>query len=239
MQSETKMELIRKSLWSTAYKSGDLFVKQLNFHEPEAAQREADAAQIVYDSGIHTPQFIANIDKEGVISLYFKYIEFNKLTNQDVLRNSCLLNQLNALFVQLSNVKWNKNDKFWYNHITKEFEYELSLIGQDTSKYKNFMYNLKPEVFIHGDCSVYNMGLFNDKILIFDFQHGSIGPRGWDKAYFASTMMMQESIPIGLNEIEKRMAILISAVKLGRAIKKGLTEMPLRKSIYQSWESLW
>lgn len=232
------MDIIRKGLWSTAYKSGSYFIKQLNFNEPKAAEREAKASCKAQYMGIFTPHYNHMIFGDTVM-LFYDYINITKITNEHLLSNKDLFTQLITLFNNLSLIPWNPDDNYWYSHITQEFEYELSLLHEDTKKYMQFMRSLIPSVFIHGDCSVYNMGLVNDRLIIFDFQHGSYGPAGWDKAYFASTMKMQDASIIPLNETERKMVELISAVKLGRSIKKNLPEIPIRAEIYKSWKSAW
>ena len=120
----------------------------------------------------------------------------------------------------------------------KEFDYEFSFLNFNTQKYSDFIHSLIPSVFIHGDCSIYNMGLLDNHLVIFDFQHGSLGPEGWDKAYFMATNYKNSISNHYLSDREQRMAELIAAIRLGRAIKKNLKEIPIRRDIYESWKSI-
>lgn len=233
------MNLLRKGLWSNTYQVGKEFVKRLNFFEPLAAEREEKASRLVYGNGIYTPKHLYTIlEKGGSVSMHYEYLPMKKLTNEDVMSDEILLKQVMCLFGELSKIPWDSKDEYWYNHITKEFEYELSLLDFDTHNYVNYLHSLVPAVFIHGDCSVYNMGLYQNKLIIFDFQHGSWGPEGWDRAYFVSTMKKDLSYKIPLTIQEIKMVELIAAVKLGRAIKKGLAETSMRREIFETWRTM-
>lgn len=231
------MKLIRDGLWSTTYQNCSAFVKRLNFWEPALAVREAYASRTVYCNGILTPKFLSiKVEQDKHICLQYNYVPMKELSNEDILSNPALLAQLLELLNRLSKIPWEQNDEYWKNNIIKEFEYELSFLNCDTHKYKVLLHSLVPSGFIHGDFSVFNMGLIDEKLIIFDFQHGAYGPSGWDKAYFASTMKKKLLWSIPLTPLETQMAELIAAVRLGRAIKKGLDEIPLRYNIFKSWE---
>ena len=93
---------------------------------------------------------------------------------------------------------------------------------------------LIPEVFIHGDFTCDNLGLSSTKeLVVFDFQHGCLGPKGWDKAYIASTLHYNKCI-FELNEQEKQIAETIAAIRYGRAIRKN-DDIQRRKEIFVSW----
>ena len=233
------MELIRKSNWSCAYRDGDEFVKQLNFWVPEAAEREAKASDTAYGYGILTPKYISTeIVPDVSLCLRYEYLPIKKLSNEDVLSDSKLLSQVIELLDKLSEIKWDNSDTYWDSFLVKEFDYEFSFLNFNTQKYSDFIHSLKPSVFIHGDCSIYNMGLLDNHLVIFDFQHGSLGPEGWDKAYFMATINRNAISNYCLKKKKKRMAEIISAIRLGRAIKKNLKETPIRREIYESWKSI-
>ena len=62
---------------------------------------------------------------------------------------------------------------------------------------------------------------------------------GWDRAYFVSTMKKDFSYKIPLTIQEIKMAELIAAVRLGRAIKKGLAETSMRREIFETWRTMY
>ena len=186
-----------------------------------------------------TPKYISTeIVPDVSLCLRYEYLPIKKLSNEDVLSDSKLLTQVIELLDKLSEIKWDNSDTYWDSFLVKEFDYEFSFLNFNTQKYSDFIHSLKPSVFIHGDCSIYNMGLLDNHLVIFDFQHGSLGPEGWDKAYFMATNYKNAISNHCLSDREQRMAELIAAIRLGRAIKKNLKEIPIRREIYESWKSI-
>ena len=81
--------------------------------------------------------------------------------------------------------------------------------------------------------SCQNIGRSKEGVCIYDFQHGSLGPTGWDKAYLASSILYSEC-KLDLNEAELKMAETIAAIRYGRALRKCF-EINNRKLLFESW----
>lgn len=232
---ETRFEhIIRKGRWSTAFRNGRCFIKKYKYYIPDKAQREAIASKAAYSFGINTPLFIKTKDDGKTITNTFEYIEMEPL--EQIFKNNIknfytlLCNLLNSL----SNVPWDVNDNYWRNSLIPEFKDALSYLDVDTEKYIYILDELVPEVFIHGDFTSDNLGYsMEGKLVVFDFQHGCLGPKGWDKYYFSATMLYDKCF-FDFNDNEKSITELISAIRYGRSRRKN-EDVEHRKEIFMSW----
>lgn len=230
--------LIHSGHWSKGYKEGPFFVKVLNRYIPKATIREAKASLIAEAAGIRTPHFIKTLNCETSVSNIYEYVQMDKMTNEYVINHECARKGILGILQNLEQIEWDSHDDYWYTLHIKEFEYEFQFINIDTSRYINFLKELTPSVFIHGDFSCGNLGINSSGVILYDFQHGSFGPKGWDRAYLASTFMPKDTLFLGLNEKEIKMAEIISAIKVGRAIKKQMANLNVRQDIFNSWKEL-
>lgn len=225
--------LIRDGRWSSTYKKGERMLKKYKFFVPEAAEREAKASNYARKAGIMTPtHLITKVYKDHVVN-EFEYMEMSPIDSKTINGEKYLWTQILYLISKLEDVRWEENDNYWYSHQIPEFKNALSHLKVDNSVYIAFLESLKANVFIHGDLTFDNLAISNGNLIIYDFQHGSLGPTGWDKAYLASSILYSEC-KLDLNEAELKMAETIAAIRYGRALRKCF-EINNRKLLFESW----
>ena len=236
-----ELQLLRKGAWSSTYRKDDICIKKYNFFEPEAIKREILASSVAKKTNINTPFLIDHYISEECSFCKFKYVEMKSISVKDIEKNIFLQNSILNLLKQISSINWTSSDKYWYEQLLFEFsrEFDYIALGERKNRYNSFLENLNLTVFIHGDFTVENMGINNNEIVIYDFQHGSWGPKGWDKAYLAATNIRDKMGWLELNSTEMRMAEVIAAVRWGRAVKKNLCSIKEREYVYQSWKHKW
>lgn len=229
-------QIIRNGLWSKAYRDGNEFIKEYKFYAPDMIDREEAASKASFQAGIPTPKFI-RLEKDcDSCKAIFQYLPMETLSTDFVCKSVIYQKQILSIAKGFTNVKWSKDDRYWYDELLKEFVYELSFIEEDTSDIIDFLKRLIPDTFIHGDFSLDNLGIYNDTVYVYDFQHGSWGPSGWDRSYLAGTMGFKESTFLNLDSQEQKMAYAISAIRLGRGLKKQLPKLNERLEIFQTWK---
>ena len=226
--------VLRLGRWSCAYRKGANMIKRYNYYLPEAAKRESLASQAAFSAGINTPKFIQTIDDGASIANVFEYMDLTAINTSWFDFDEKLFSGINNILNFLPNVHWREDDNYWKESLLIEFKDALRYLKIDINKYTFLLDGLIPEVFIHGDFTCDNLGLSSTKgLVVFDFQHGCLGPKGWDKAYIASTMHYNKCI-FELNEQEKQIAETISAIRYGRAIRKN-DDIQRRKALFVSW----
>ncbi len=229
--------LLHKGRWSSTYRKGDILLKRYNYYEPEAAKREAKASLAASTIGIRTPQHIKTIIDNKTITNMFEFYKLTTIDVMDIFDSQEMLNDITDLLEELQHVKWNTKDDYWYTSLLPEFKDSISRLCVDSHNYFKFIDILRPNTFIHGDFTCDNFAL-DEKghLIIYDFQHGCLGPKGWDKAYLASTMFY-DKCPLILNKEEMYTAEIIAAIRLGRAIRKEImADIELRTNLLKTWK---
>ena len=79
-------------------------------------------------------------------------------------------------------------DDYWITHRVPFFNKMINYIVNDTHKrrYENFLNNVQTTIFSHGDFSEGNIGICNNNLVFYDFQHSALSPKLWDIAYLLS-----------------------------------------------------
>lgn len=229
--------LIRESPWSTTYREKDFLIKKYRYRVISAIQREANASDAAKSIGINTPLFYETRESELGICNIFEYVPMRSMDEKELLVSHHFQKQTGFLLDSLARVPWDNADDYWRASLMPEFEFALSFLGIDTSRYLDFLVDLVPAVFIHGDFTCQNFGVTaTEDIVLFDFQHGSLGPQGWDKSYLASTFF-PNSFFFPLSQEERMMAETIAAIRLGRGIKKRIKDLGVREELFQLWHN--
>lgn len=230
-------KFIRESNWSCALKSGSLLIKRFKYYVPQAAHREAMASEAALLNGINTPRFLRTNDDGIVLENVYEYHCFSSILDPMIIvENDGLLCQLIRLIQLLNNVNWRCTDTYWKNFLIGEFSDAMSYVQEDCRCYIAYINKLIPECFIHGDFTIQNLGLENGGLIVYDFQHGALGPKGWDKAYFASTIHPKFISHMHLIAEECMMAEVIAAIRLGRSIRKKSNDISERNELFQLWK---
>lgn len=232
IEKTRKEVLIRDGRWSATFKRGIRLIKRYKYFVRDAAEREAHASNAARYKGILTPKHLnTKIDNGQVLNVY-EYIDMQPIDIASIYDNARIWEQIKCLINDLSKVNWRCDDNYWISNLIPEFKNALSYLDIN-NKYIDFLESLEPKVFIHGDFTFDNIALIKDDVIIYDFQHGCLGPIGWDKSYIASTMLYSKC-KFELSNKELLMAETIAAIRFGRAIRKNI-DINNRKELFESW----
>ena len=232
---EGQINLIRCGKWSICFKKNNQFYKEYIYPNPQAIKREELASKTVWSLGLYTPKFIATIIQEGKTYSLFEYHDIKSINPNLIQSNPSFALQIIKILNLLEEVEWDHEDMYWYKQM-EDFENALSYVGKDTHELSTFLKNLKPTNFIHGDFTCDNIGVISERLIVYDFQHGSLGPKGWDKAYLASTFLPNKCGFLCLDSTELMMAYAISAIRYGRGLRKSSLDLVERKKQYELWK---
>ena len=117
-----------------------------------------------------------------------------------------------------------------------DFLNALTYLNLDISRYEGMLKRQSCQQFIHGDFGIENIGISNNHLIVYDFQHGSWGPKNWDKAYLFASFIYNSDFELIMGKQEQELTEIISAIRLGRAIRKHSTLIKERKDIFISWK---
>lgn len=226
--------IIRHGKWSVCYKQGDRFIKEYIYSDVSAIQREALASKTALESGLLTPRYIDSYIKVGMVNSIFEYCDM-QMIDEETICTPFYIKQILNILALFARIPWDDDDTYWYGQLN-DFIDALNRIDDETNYLVAFLKKLTPTTFIHGDFTCDNLGVDSQNIIVYDFQHGSLGPAGWDKAYLASTLTPKNSGILELDEIEMKMALVISAIRYGRGIRKSSSDMEKRQILYSLWK---
>ena len=232
---EGKMTLIRHGKWSICYKKDNRFYKEYIYPSPQAIKREELASKTVWTLSLNTPKFIATTIQEGKTYSLFEYCDILPTNPIKIQNNPSFALQIIDILNLFEKVKWDSEDMYWYQQM-EDFENALSYVENETHELLIFLRKLKPAIFVHGDFTCDNIGVVSQNLIVYDFQHGSLGPKGWDKAYLASTFLPNKCGFLCLDSTELMMAYAISAIRYGRGLRKMSMDLAERKKQYELWK---
>ena len=227
--------MIRRGRWSLCYKQDNVFIKEYLYPDLLAIQRETSASRVVQGAGIRTPGFIDTVECGGKTCSVFEYCDIEHINYATVLDVPKYLEQVNGMLNAFGKIQWDCNDAYWFRQL-EEFDNVLGFVYDDTSRLLDYLRGLELNCFVHGDFTCDNIGRVSDDIIVYDFQHASLGPAGWDKAYFAATVPPQKCSVLGLDAKECEMAFVISAIRYGRGLRKSSVDLSERESLYCLWK---
>lgn len=230
-----QMTLIRHGKWSICFKKDNHFYKEYIYPTTEAIKREELASKTVWALGLNTPKFIASTIQEGRAYSLFEYRDIQPINPNSIQNNASFALQIIKILNLFESAEWDREDKYWYQQMI-DFENALSYVGKETHNLLTFLRKLKPTIFVHGDFTCDNMGVSSQNLIVYDFQHGSLGPKGWDKSYLASTFLPTMCGFLNLDSNESFMAYTISAIRYGRGLRKLSSDLTERKTQYFLWK---
>ena len=220
---------IHESLWSKTYKIGNYIEKEYKHPVEHAVKREINNSLLAHENSILTPYCYGYRVEKGVIVSKFDYWEMDKVCLESKLKEAVQLTE------KLQTLPFSSNDTYWDRHIVPEQINALAYLDFDTTNLKQLLVTLPKSNFIHGDLAYTNIGLYENQIAVFDFQHACFGPHNWDLAYLIASCMEKTQLNIQLPEDIEKMIKLVSAIRVGRAIRKGSSELNTRLRIFNSW----
>lgn len=231
MESE---KLIYSGRWSRGYQKGNEFIKELVYYEPALADREIRASLAAYAAGLNTPRFLYSNDNGSKVRIHYEWKQVNPIFPDSLFS---IFSAVQNIIGLLQTVEWIEDDKYWEEILLKDFADALSYIGREGKSHLKLIKSLKPSVFIHGDFSFKNMGTVGNSVLVYDFQHGCIGPECWDRLHFASTLDPSLCANICQSEYERQIVCAIAAIRLGRALRKNKKDIQIKRLSYLQWKA--
>jgi len=231
-------QLINESFWSLTYKDSNFLYKYIKFNNFNKLLREVKYSRLAYKNEIPTSKCVAYgfSNKHNSMFIQYCYYELEEITCDLFLGKSnisdIILNKIKSINeVNVKDIK----DNYWKNNMLKEFSIVLNEIlkpylensegiNYNVSRKTTFLESLKMVSFIHGDFSLSNIFLHNNNVFIIDFEHGCIGPDIWDKCYLLATIAIDKRIYNFLKlltHIELELVLIISEIRLARALKKS------------------
>lgn len=232
---EREKIVVRHGKWSICYKQGNTFIKEYIYPDIHAIQREALASKAAWGVGLFTPRYIDSCIQNGRAFSVFEYCDMLQI-DVDTIKSPFYVEQILNILASFGKFPWDCEDAYWLRQLN-EFNDALNYIDDETNNLVFFLNKLRPVTFIHGDFTCDNLGVNSQRIIVYDFQHGSLGPAGWDKAYLASTMAPKDSSILKLDETELKMAFVISAIRYGRGIRKSSADLVERQTLYSLWKA--
>lgn len=227
-------ELIYAGRWSRGYRKENEFIKELIYYEPVSAHREIKASQAAYAYGIKTPRYLYT-SNVGSLRMHFEWETIIPIHNKTV---SSIFPSILEIIETLQTIEWVENDHYWEKSLLNDFLNAFSYVEEERDECMSLIMNLEPTVFIHGDFSLQNIGLVNEALCVYDFQHGCLGPKNWDLHYLAATLSPSLCTQLRLSDREKRIICAIAAIKLGRAIRKNSHDIRIKQTIYRQWKDM-
>lgn len=220
---------IHESLWSKTYRIGNYLEKEYKQSVEDAVKREINNSLLAYKNSILTPYCYGYRVENGVLISKFDFWEMNKICLESKIKKAIQLTE------NLQRLPFSSSDTYWDRHIVPEQINALAYLDFDTTHFKQLLVTLSKSNFIHGDLTYTNIGLFENQIAVFDFQHACFGPRSWDLAYLIASCIEKTQLNIQFPQYIEKMIQLVSAIRVGRAIRKGSNDLNTRIGIFNSW----
>lgn len=242
-------EVIYRGRWSTGIKRESEFNKYLKYPNEEAMRREREYAKLAGQLEIPTPKVISSGFCNERKQYYIGYQYFNlKQIPSEALLNKKVFAQIQQVLDKMGSYNKANEDTYWSKTLIREFENIMdylkkgNMVNQEIiesiDNTKRFLKSLRPQVFIHGDFSLENIYYGQEQIIIVDYQHGCMGPEGWDKCYLFATVgplvIPQEQLQI-LSLKEICMIMCIAQIRVGRSIRKN-EKIQERCYLLRQWE---
>lgn len=235
-------------IWSTQYRYGTvictgqaggqprLFRKFYRYLDTHVARYEYECARTVFEQGIPTPRPLRLVAHPTFGSgIEFAWVELDPV---GALPPALLARDLLALVYRFHQARRPDSCRHWRTLVASEYAPELARTqawcrGQGEHQALHALdlatrtfKNLAADGIVHGDLSPANIAYVGRILYCLDFRHVSTGPRGWDIGYFLCHLapdepMAQALLQTGGGECAIDLAIVSSAIKLGRRLRRG------------------
>ena len=234
--------------WSTQHRYGTvicigqaggrprLFRKFYPYLDAHVARYEYACARAVFEQGIPTPRPLRLVAHPR----FGSGIEFAwaNLDPVDAQPPALLAQDLLALVHRFHQAPGPNSCQHWATLVADEYGPELARTqawcrdqGEHQALYAldlatQTFQHLEADGVVHGDLSPANIAYVGQHLYCLDFRHVSTGPRAWDIAYFLCHLapdepMAQAVLETGVGEGVIDLAIVASAIKLGRRLRRG------------------
>lgn len=249
IKSNRLATLIKAGNWSDVFlmhddEYGDVARKYLHYASLEQTMREHKCSLDAYVNGLPVPKPL-NIGYCKIAKKYYIdsiFLPFVALRDNDIVT---LLGDIITLAEQLKSINCVGCEKNWWNIYHDDLKKALMCCvnglpfsgGEKRMLIMcyDWLINLKPVNFIHGDFALQNMGLYRGKIYIYDFQWGCAGPKDWDISYLLCqyTPALTEVLYL-VNKKVLFTTLTCAAIKLGRGIL-AKNNIEVRLSLLHAW----
>lgn len=232
---------------SICCKRGDIFRKYFKYADEKTAEHEGKYSRLYEKIGINTPHFIRTgfSKKRSLFFNEYDYIDMPELDSK--MLDESLLSKILDLSSLVASSKVFPADgiNFWNQNYRANLIYALNnlekFVKVDSQLLLGRVYSQEISVVMHGDFSLANMSLSNEKLYLYDFASAGCSPKWWDLGY------MIASLPPGLGKKiydlfshdENMLACiqLAAAVKFGRGLRK-CEEIEFRQNVFEYWGDL-
>lgn len=222
-----------------------LFRKFYRYLDAHVARNEYECARAIFEQGIPTPRPLRLVEH----STFGSGIEFAWAKLGPVDAPPALVAQDLLALVHRLHCAFRPNGcQHWSALVASEYGPELARAqtwcgdqGEHEALYALHLTtqtfeNLEADGVVHGDLSPANIGYVGQILYCLDFRHVSTGPRDWDIGYFLCHLapeepMAQAILEAGAGERLIDLAIVSSAVKLGRRLRRGDDPTPGRQRL--------
>ena len=230
---------------SLCCKNSNVFRKYFKHDGKLVAQREGKYSRLYEALGINTPHFIGtNFSSErGMFFNDYCYVNMTpiKVSNFD----EEIFQQISSFMrkITVGRTLCDEGVKFWNDYYRSDLMFALGFLKPhiDTDILLQKVYEQEISVVMHGDFSLFNMGLQgNCSVYLYDFASAGCAPFWWDWGYFIACLSQgwgRKIYEAFRNEDLLHCVKLASAVRFGRALRKN-EDTEKRCSIFKYWSGI-
>ena len=230
-----------------------IFRKYFKYADKQIVEHEAKYSRLYEALRINTPHFIKTgfSKRYGLFFNDYYYIDMTPLNEADIDKN--IFQQISVNMNKIAGAKILHSDgiKFWEQRYRADLIYALSFLKNiNTDILLQKVYEQKISVIMHGDFSIFNMGLSDNIIYTYDFASSGCAPLWWDWGYFIASLSQNSGRKIydslrseneykykSTNDDLLHCVQLASAVKFGRALRKH-EDIEQRCNIFKYWSEV-
>lgn len=232
--------IIHRSLWAVTLKDNELLYKVFYYNNLKKIRKEIELLNIM---GQIQVELIVNDNTDFIYSRapYLKMSDIDENCSGEWLYLK--------LKYWLDKWKTEKNfiekvDSLWeiqtLPYMVKVLEHYLP----NSEIYIDYLKTTKGVQFIHGDFSLSNVKLFENEVIILDFENADIGPVLWDEESFVYSLIENGYYSLAKQLFEKLGCSIqgvscIAAIKLATAYKKNVKINERRKAFEYITNECW
>ena len=230
---------------SLCCKNSNVFRKYFKHDGKLVAQREGKYSRLYEVLGINTPHFIGiNFSSDrGMFFNDYCYVNMTPI-NESNLKGK-IFQQISSFMrkIAVARILCAEGITFWNNHYRSDLIFALNFLKPhiNTEFLLQNVYEQEISVIMHGDFSLFNMGLQdNDAVCLYDFASAGCAPFWWDWGYFIACLPLNFGRGIYetfRNEDLLHCVKLASAVRFGRALRKN-EDIDKRCGIFKYWSDI-
>lgn len=178
---------------SLCCKGTNIFRKYFKHGGKSVAQREGKYSRLYEAYGINTPHFIVTNFSQERRMFFNDYCYVNMTSLSESNFSEKIFQQISSCMRRISEetILCDEGVSFWSNNYRSDLLYALNFIKPhiNTEFLLQKVYDQKISVIMHGDFSLFNMGLLeNEAVCLYDFASAGCAPLWWDWGYFIACL---------------------------------------------------